>query len=118
MTTQPDLSDIYWDEDCQEYVRDEKYNFKKISKENKTMKVNLYSIKDTKLGKYCQPFTAPNNEIAKRMVTSTIRAGGNNIADYPEDMQLYKLGHYDEDTGILENDNEFLANCTEFTKKE
>lgn len=87
-------------------------------KENQEMNINLYSIKDTKLGKYCQPFTAPNNEIAKRMVTSTIRAGGNNIADYPEDMQLYKLGYYNEDTGELVTELEFLANCTEFTKKE
>ena len=81
------------------------------------MLIKLYSIKDTKLGKYAQPFSAPNDEIAKRMLTSTIRAGGNNIADYPEDFQLYKLGQYDEDTGDLQTDNKFLANATEFKKE-
>lgn len=81
------------------------------------MNINLYSVKDTKLGKYCQPFTAPNNEIAKRMLHSTVRAGGNNIADYPEDFQLYKLGHYEEDTGELHNEMEFIANATEFKEK-
>lgn len=82
------------------------------------MNINLYSIKDTKLGKYCQPFTAPNDEIAKRILTSTIRAGGNNIADYPEDFQIYKLGSYNEDTGELTTENKFLANATEFKKGE
>lgn len=81
------------------------------------MKINLYSLKDTKLGKFCQPFTAPNDEIAKRMLNSTINAGGNNIAEYPEDFQLFKLGHYEEDTGELTTENEFIANATEFKKE-
>lgn len=82
------------------------------------MKINLYSVKDSKLGKFCQPFTAPNDEIAKRMLQSTIRAGGNNIADYPEDFQLFKIGNYDEDTAELTTEQKFLANATEFIKKE
>ncbi len=82
------------------------------------MKVELYSVKDTKLGKFCTPFTAPNDEIAKRMLQSTIMAGGNNIAQFPEDFQLFKLGNYDEDTGELTTENKFLANATEFVKKE
>lgn len=81
------------------------------------MKGNLYSIKDTKLGKFGMPFTAPNDDIAKRSLTSTIRAGGNNISEYPEDFQLFKLGSYDDDTGELTTEVKFLANATEFTKK-
>lgn len=82
------------------------------------MKVNIYSIKDTKLGKFAQPFNAPNDAIAKRMLNSTIKAGGNNIADYPEDFQLFKLGQYDEETGELTTENKFIANATEFKIRE
>lgn len=80
------------------------------------MKINMYSIKDTKLGKYCQPFVAPNNEISKRILHSTIKAGNNNIADYPEDFQLYKIGTFDEDTAELTTDTQFVANATEFAE--
>lgn len=80
------------------------------------MKINLYSVKDTKLGKFAQPFCAPNDDIAKRMLTSTISAGNNNIAEFPEDFQLFKLGKYEEETGTLESEVEFLANATELKR--
>lgn len=83
------------------------------------MKVNLYSIKDTKLGKFCQPFTAPNDEIAKRMLASTMldKSDTNAMYNFAEDYQLFKLGNYDEETGTLETENTFLANATEFKKE-
>lgn len=80
------------------------------------MNIELYSMKDTKLGKYCTPFQAPNKEIAKRMLQSTIMAGGNNIAEFPEDFQLYKIGTFNEDTAELQTDIKFVANATEFKK--
>lgn len=82
------------------------------------MKINLYSIKDTKLGKYCQPFTAPNDDIAKRMLASTMLDNNpnNGIRNFPEDYQLYKLGKYDEDTGELITETKFIVNATEYKK--
>lgn len=82
------------------------------------MDIKLYSIRDIKLEKYGQPFVAPNDEIAKRMLQSTIRAGQTTIAEYPEDFQLFKLGEYNEDTGELKNEQRFVANATEFKKGE
>lgn len=78
------------------------------------MKNNLYSMKDTKMGKFSMPFVAPNDEIAKRTLASTIKQGGTTISEFPEDFQLFRLGNYDEDTGDLTTDNEFIANATEF----
>lgn len=82
------------------------------------MKINLYSVKDTKLGKFAQPFSAPNDDIAIRMLTSTVRASGNTINEFPEDYQLFKLGSYDEDTGKLASDVKFLVNAFELKTKE
>lgn len=81
------------------------------------MKNNLYSMKDTKMGKFAMPFVAPNDEIAKRTLASTIKQGGSTISEFPEDFQLFRLGNYDEDTGDLTTDNEFIANATEFAIK-
>lgn len=78
------------------------------------MKANLYSVRDIKMQKYGMPFVALNDDIAKRTLASTIKAGGTTISEFPEDFQLYKLGSYDDDTGELETNNEFLANATEF----
>lgn len=78
------------------------------------MEGNLYSVKDTKLGKFGMPFTAPNDEIAKRNLIATIRAGDNNIAEFPEDFQLFKIGSMNDDTGELTTDVKFLANAIEY----
>lgn len=82
------------------------------------MKTNLYSVRDIKLQKYGIPFVAPNDEIAKRMLHSTISAGGTTMSEFPEDFQLYKLGNYDDDTGEFETENEFLANATEYKNED
>lgn len=78
------------------------------------MEGNLYSVKDTKLGKFGIPFTAPNDEIAKRNLISTIRAGNNNIAEFPEDFQLFKVGTMNDDTGELKTEIKFLTNAIEY----
>lgn len=77
----------------------------------------LYSLKDTKLGKFGMPFVAPNDEIAKRMLHSTVNAGETTVAEYPEDFQLYLLGSYNDDTGELTSELKFIANATEFSNK-
>lgn len=81
------------------------------------LKPGLYSVKDTKLGKMGLPFIAPNDDIAKRMLAETMQNNDTTISKYPEDFQLFKLGEYDELTGELINNFNFLANATEFKKE-
>lgn len=82
------------------------------------MKIELYCVKDIKLGKFAQPFSAPNKEIAKRMLMSTVNAKGNQINEFPEDFQMFKLGEYDEDTGELTSGVEFVINAIELKKED
>lgn len=88
-----------------------------IKNENLSRRPGFYSLKDIKLGKFGIPFVAPNDDIAKRMLAETMLAGDTTISKYPEDFQLFKLGEYDEITGELENDFNFIANATEFKKE-
>jgi len=81
------------------------------------MEGNLYSLFDRKMQKYGMPYNAPNDEIAKRMLISTINAGGTTISEFPEDFSLYKIGKYNDDTGELTTEVKFLANAIEFSKK-
>ena len=82
------------------------------------MKMELYSVKDTKLGSFAQAFNAPNEAIAKRMVQSTVNAKGNQINEYPEDFQLFKLGSYDDQTGELTSDVKFILNVIDLKKND
>ena len=81
-----------------------------------SLKPGLYSLKDVKLGKFAQPFVAPNVEIAKRTLAATMLDKNNPIYNFAEDFQLYKLGNYDEKTGELVSGVEFIANAIEFKK--
>lgn len=80
------------------------------------MKAYIYSIRDLKMNKYGLPYSAANNDIAKRMLASTMWNGKNQLNMFAEDFQLFKLGSYDDDTGELITENEFICNATEFKK--
>lgn len=81
------------------------------------MESNIYSLFDRKMQKYGLPFNAPNDDIAKRMLISTINAGGTTISDFPEDFSLFKLGKYNDDTGELKTEVKFITNAIEFSNK-
>lgn len=83
------------------------------------MEINLYAIKDCKMGKFNNPFTAENNDVAKRMLATTMlnKSIENGIYQFAEDYQLFKIGAYDNDTGELKTEVEFVANATEFKKE-
>lgn len=81
---------------------------------NASLKPGLYSLKDVKLGKFAQPFVAPNDELAKRCLAGAMLDDKNAICQFAEDFQLFKLGNYDEKTGELISNVVFLANAIEF----
>lgn len=76
-------------------------------------KLNLYSIKDTKMG-FNQVLIMPNNASAIRTFGDIARNKEHPIAKHPEDYQLFKIGTMDEDTGELVSEVNFLENATAF----
>lgn len=75
------------------------------------MKIKLYTIKDT-LVAFKSIWTSHNDETAKRAIKSSIeyeKAPKSEI----EDMQLWYLGEYDDQTGKIESEPQFVATVTD-----
>lgn len=74
------------------------------------MKIGMYAFKDTKIG-YMNPWTSHNDETAIRTFRSAVMDENENaIKNHLKDIELYKLGTYNDDTGELEKNHKFLIN--------
>jgi len=86
------------------------------------MKINIYAVKDTAVGRFSStPFMLENDVVAKRTFSFAINSGSQSqVALCYKDMQLWKLGEFDDKTGELVNDVYLVANgvdVKEFTPK-
>lgn len=79
--------------------------------------MKIYAVKDTVIGKFMSPFYNQNDNTAKRSFEIAINSPGE-IAKLYKDLQLYRLGEFDEDTGEIKSDMEFLLNGTDVKKGE
>jgi hypothetical protein len=76
------------------------------------MIVSAYSILDTKTGAYAMPFFLHHDALAIRAVIGVCREADSPISQYSEDYVLYKIGHYDDNLGLLTSCRpENLGNC-------
>lgn len=72
------------------------------------MILNYYAVKDELANRFLAPTLMNNDELAKRQFKSQI----NNIelwADNPADFSLYRLGTYDDETGVMTSSIEKLV---------
>lgn len=67
------------------------------------MKLNVYSVYDSKVKAYMQPFMAQTNGQALRMFEDTVRDEKTVLHMHPEDYTLFALATYDDQTGTYEN---------------
>lgn len=83
------------------------------------MKHNIYTIKDVLVG-HMSPFVQPNDAYAKRAFANAANdTKPNNVNLNPEDKELYLVGVFDEDTGVITPcQPTFIARASEFVKKE
>lgn len=70
------------------------------------MKFGLYCIKDTLAGSYGEPFCAQTPALAQRRFQYL----ADNSPMVCTDLQLYKIGEYDTDTGEIMPCVEFVCN--------
>lgn len=75
------------------------------------MILNIYSVKDSAVGRYSStPFMLENDEVAKRTFSTAINSGTQSqVAIYYKDMQLWRLGEFDDKTGEINSDVEFIC---------
>lgn len=71
--------------------------------------INVYAVKDDVSGSYNQPFLMVNDQIAVRGFKTLAEDTSTDIGKYPTDFSLYRLGEYDEKTGVILSNVEFLV---------
>lgn len=71
--------------------------------------INVYSVLDKQTDKYSNPFYAHNDTLAMRMYQKVQENPESDLAKYPQDYKLVRLGSFDERTGELTNQKESLT---------
>ncbi len=81
------------------------------------MKLKIYSIKDTKVG-FMQPFYQANQAVAIRAFNNAVNAkDANNINQNPDDMELWELGEFDDQTGEIKSEVKYVVKANDLIKK-
>lgn len=85
------------------------------------MRLFVMAIKDTASQTFATPFFPPAEQVAIRSVGDLVNAPdrGNQIANHPEDYELYELGFFDDNTGLIVSNAEprLVARCKDLLKK-
>ncbi len=79
------------------------------------MKTIMYAFRDTKIG-FMQPFLQQNEAVALRTLKMAVNDEKSQIQAMAEDIQLYQIGTFDDETGEVKADLKFVANAID--KKE
>ena len=74
------------------------------------MKTIMYAFRDTKIG-YMQPFLQQNEAVALRTLKIAVNDEKSQIRAMAEDIQLYQVGTFDDETGEIKANLKFVANA-------
>lgn len=78
------------------------------------MKMNYYAIRDIKSQTFNRPFGGLTVEQVKRSIYSSISQGNSEIAQFPEDFELYLVADFDDKTGVITGQKPvMICNCRE-----
>lgn len=67
------------------------------------MKLNIYAIMDNKMSAFMTPFFSHNDLTAQRSLKMAVSSEGSAIATAPEDFDLYKIGIFDDESGLIDS---------------
>lgn len=65
------------------------------------MNLQVYSIRDSKGAVFNMPFYKRTHGEAERDFTSLVNDDKSTVSNYPEDYDLYHLGTFDDQTGLV-----------------
>lgn len=65
------------------------------------MKLEIYSVRDSKAEVYNQPFFNKTHGEAERNFAELTKDQKSMVAKYPDDYDLFHIGSYDDSTGVL-----------------
>jgi len=67
------------------------------------MQHKIYSVRDSKAEVYLQPFLQKTHGEAERSFLRLAKDDKTNVGQFPEDFDLYHVGSFDDQTGVIEN---------------
>lgn len=66
------------------------------------MKLFIVGLLDVKLGAYLPPMAVQSLGLAERSLSDEVNSGSkSDVAQHPEDFQLFSFGEFDTDSGVL-----------------
>jgi len=79
----------------------------------------ICSVRDITADVFSAPFTSANTLTATRDFAHACADPNSQLFKNPEDFQLYLVGEFDDDTGVLTGKTaQLIANATQFVKGE
>jgi len=83
------------------------------------MKQQMFAIYDEKAECYKPPFYLPTVGLAIRSFTDLCNTPETTINMYPSDFKLYKLGTFDDNTGLIDQliPAQLIGNASEYKTK-
>ena len=84
------------------------------------MKIELYSVKDVKANRFTGVVMFPSEAVAIRAFTTAVNQGdsGTLLKEYPEDAQIFRVGTFDDESGVITGETVFIKNATELIIQE
>lgn len=64
--------------------------------------LNFYALYDSKIEGYLTPFTMKADGQAKRAMMDALQNNNTDVGKHPEDFSLFRLGAFDEETGLID----------------
>lgn len=61
----------------------------------------LYSVRDNKTAAYHRPFCSEHKNLAVRSFRTAVNDAGTELNKYPEDFELFEVGEFEVETGML-----------------
>lgn len=65
------------------------------------MKLPMFSIRDSALDAFMRPFIAPSTGLAMRSFADEVNRADSEMCKHPEDYELYQVGVFDEEAGLV-----------------
>lgn len=65
------------------------------------MKTGIFTVKDTKVGSFLNPFFSHHAGTAVRALERCLVDPTHDFALHPGDYDLYELGYFDDETGVI-----------------
>jgi len=75
------------------------------------MKLDAFSLRDTKADTFAAPFFVPKPGIAIRLLSQLVQDSRSDLGKYPADFKLYRIGSYNTETAVLTSEPVELV-CT------